>query len=124
RGRCQPPLPRAAGSQPVELFNLSRQLRPAAQGDKSMEAYLLEWANLLLRWLHVIVAIAYIGSSFYFVWLDNSLRPPADEALRAQGGAGELWAVHAGAFYNPQKYALAPPHLPRDLHWFYWEAYS
>lgn len=89
-----------------------------------MEAYLLEWANLLLRWLHVIVAIAYIGSSFYFVWLDNSLRPPADEALRARGVSGELWAVHAGAFYNPQKYALAPPQLPRDLHWFYWEAYS
>ena len=89
-----------------------------------MEAYLLEWANLLLRWLHVIVAIAYIGSSFYFVWLDNSLRPPADEALKAKGVGGELWAVHAGAFYNPQKYVLAPPHLPKDLHWFYWEAYS
>lgn len=89
-----------------------------------MEAYLLEWANLLLRWLHVIVAIAYIGSSFYFVWLDNSLRPPVDEALKANGVGGELWAVHAGAFYNPQKYVLAPPHLPKDLHWFYWEAYS
>jgi uncharacterized membrane protein len=89
-----------------------------------MEAYLLDWANLLLRWLHVIVAIAYIGSSFYFVWLDNSLRPPADEALKAKGVGGELWAVHAGAFYNPQKYVLAPPHLPQDLHWFYWEAYS
>jgi uncharacterized membrane protein len=89
-----------------------------------MEAYLLDWANLLLRWLHVIVAIAYIGSSFYFVWLDNSLRPPADEALKANGVGGELWAVHAGAFYNPQKYVLAPPHLPQDLHWFYWEAYS
>jgi uncharacterized membrane protein len=89
-----------------------------------MEAYLLEWANLLLRWLHVIVAIAYIGSSFYFVWLDNSLRPPVDEALKAKGVGGELWAVHAGAFYNPQKYVLAPPHLPKDLHWFYWEAYS
>ena len=89
-----------------------------------MEAYLLEWANLLLRWLHVIVAIAYIGSSFYFVWLDNSLRPPVDEALKAKGVSGELWAVHAGAFYNPQKYVLAPPHLPQDLHWFYWEAYS
>ncbi|MDB5757138.1 MAG: transrane protein, partial [Burkholderia sp.] len=73
-----------------------------------MEAYLLEWANLLLRWLHVIVAIAYIGSSFYFVWLDNSLRPPVDEALKAKGVGGELWAVHAGAFYNPQKYVLAP----------------
>ena len=89
-----------------------------------MEAYLLEWANLLLRCLHVIVAIAYIGSSFYFVWLDNSLRPPVDEALKAKGVGGELWAVHAGAFYNPQKYVLAPPHLPKDLHWFYWEAYS
>jgi uncharacterized membrane protein len=89
-----------------------------------MEAYLLEWANLLLRWLHVIVAIAYIGSSFYFVWLDNSLRPPVDEALKARGVGGELWAVHAGAFYNPQKYVLAPPQLPKDLHWFYWEAYS
>lgn len=89
-----------------------------------MEAYLLEWANILLRWLHVIVAIAYIGSSFYFVWLDNSLRPPVDEALKAKGVGGELWAVHAGAFYNPQKYVLAPPHLPKDLHWFYWEAYS
>ena len=89
-----------------------------------MEAYLLEWANLLLRWLHVIVAIAYIGSSFYFVWLDNSLRPPVDEALKARGVGGELWAVHAGAFYNPQKYVLAPPHLPENLHWFYWEAYS
>lgn len=89
-----------------------------------MEAYLLEWANLLLRWLHVIVAIAYIGSSFYFVWLDNSLRPPVDEALKAKGVGGELWAVHAGAFYNPQKYVLAPPQLPKDLHWFYWEAYS
>jgi len=89
-----------------------------------MEGYLLDWANLLLRWLHVIVAIAYIGSSFYFVWLDNSLRPPDDEALKAKGVGGELWAVHAGAFYNPQKYALAPPHLPNDLHWFYWESYS
>lgn len=89
-----------------------------------MEAYLLEWANLLLRWLHVIVAIAYIGSSFYFVWLDNSLRPPVDEALKAKGVGGELWAVHAGAFYNPQKYVLAPPQVPKDLHWFYWESYS
>ena len=89
-----------------------------------MEAYLLEWANILLRWLHVIVAIAYIGSSFYFVWLDNSLRPPVDEALKAKGVGGELWAVHAGAFYNPQKYVLAPPQVPKDLHWFYWESYS
>ncbi|MES2070489.1 MAG: urate hydroxylase PuuD [Pseudomonadota bacterium] len=89
-----------------------------------MEAYLLDWANLLLRWLHVIVAIAWIGSSFYFVWLDNSLKPPVDDKLKQQGVGGELWAVHGGGFYNPQKYLGAPPKLPDDLHWFYWESYS
>jgi uncharacterized membrane protein len=89
-----------------------------------MEAYLLDWANLLLRWLHVIVAIAWIGSSFYFVWLDNSLRLPKDAELKAKGVGGELWAVHGGGFYNPQKYIGAPPNLPEDLHWFYWESYS
>ena len=89
-----------------------------------METYLLDWANLLLRWLHVIAAIAWIGSSFYFVWLDNSLKPPPDSRLKAQGVGGELWAVHGGGFYNPQKYLGAPPKLPDDLHWFYWESYS
>jgi uncharacterized membrane protein len=89
-----------------------------------MEGYLLDWANLLLRWLHVIVAIAWIGSSFYFVWLDNSLRAPIDAALKEKGVGGELWAVHGGGFYNPQKYLGAPPTLPQDLHWFYWESYS
>ena len=89
-----------------------------------MEGYLLDWANLLLRWLHVIVAIAWIGSSFYFVWLDNSLRAPIDAALKEKGVGGELWAVHGGGFYNPQKYLGAPPSLPEDLHWFYWESYS
>ncbi len=86
--------------------------------------YVLDWANLLLRWLHVIVAIAWIGASFYFVWLDNSLHPPKDAALQAQGVNGELWAVHGGGFYNPQKYMVAPRHLPEQLHWFYWEAYA
>jgi uncharacterized membrane protein len=89
-----------------------------------MEAYLLDWANLLLRWLHVITAIAWIGSSFYFVWLDNSLQPPQDPAMGKKGVSGELWAVHGGGFYNPQKYAGAPPKMPDHLHWFYWEAYS
>ncbi|WP_374335189.1 urate hydroxylase PuuD [Leeia sp.] len=89
-----------------------------------MEGYLLEWANLLLRWLHLIVGIAWIGSSFYFVWLDNSLRPPKDADLKARGVDGELWAVHGGGFYNPQKYLLAPKHLPDELHWFKWESYS
>jgi uncharacterized membrane protein len=86
--------------------------------------YALDWANLLLRWVHVIVAIAWVGSSFYFVWLDNSLLPPADPALKEKGVGGELWAVHGGGFYNPQKYLGAPKQLPQHLHWFYWESYS
>ncbi|RZL01743.1 MAG: hypothetical protein EOP36_10235 [Rubrivivax sp.] len=86
--------------------------------------YALDWANLLLRWAHVVVAIAWIGSSFYFVWLDNSLTPPPDPALKDKGVGGELWAVHGGGFYNPQKYLGAPKAVPPHLHWFYWESYS
>jgi uncharacterized membrane protein len=89
-----------------------------------METYLLEWAQLLLRWLHVIVAIAWIGSSFYFVFLDSNLVPPEDEALKAKGVGGEMWAVHGGGFYNPQKYSGAPGHINSTLHWFYWESYA
>jgi uncharacterized membrane protein len=87
-------------------------------------SYLLDWANLLLRWAHVVVAIAWIGSSFYFVFLDLSLTPPADAELKAKGVDGELWAVHGGGFYHPQKYLVAPKSLPENLHWFYWESYS
>jgi uncharacterized membrane protein len=87
--------------------------------------YGLEWMNMLVRWLHVITGIAWIGASFYFVWLDNSLRPPAPGSeLAKKGVAGELWAVHGGGFYNPQKYLVAPAELPKELHWFKWEAYS
>jgi len=87
--------------------------------------YGLEWMNLLVRWLHIITGIAWIGASFYFVWLDNSLRPPAPGGeLARKGVAGELWAVHGGGFYNPQKYMVAPAQLPDELHWFKWEAYS
>ena len=89
-----------------------------------MEAYVLDWVNLLLRWAHVIVAIAWIGSSFYFVFLDNSLTKPADPDLKAKGVDGELWAVHGGGFYHPQKYMVAPKAIPENLHWFYWESYS
>ena len=89
-----------------------------------MDAYLLDWVNLLLRWAHVIVAIAWIGSSFYFVFLDNSLTPPADSDLKGKGVDGELWAVHGGGFYHPQKYMVAPKQIPAHLHWFYWESYS
>ncbi len=88
-----------------------------------MDIYLLDWANLLLRWLHVITVIAWIGASFYFVWLDNHLVKPTADDLKAKGVDGELWAVHGGGFYNPQKYMVAPANLPQDLHWFYWESY-
>ncbi|MEO8858914.1 MAG: urate hydroxylase PuuD, partial [Burkholderiaceae bacterium] len=89
-----------------------------------MQSYYLDWANLLLRWVHVITAIAWIGASFYFVFLDSSLVPPKSKALKDLGVGGELWAVHGGGFYNNQKYAVAPAVLPEHLHWFYWEAYS
>lgn len=80
---------------------------------------------MLVRWLHVVAGIAWIGSSFYFIWLDNSLEAPAPGSPeQAKGVSGELWAVHGGGFYNPQKYALAPARLPERLHWFKWEAYT
>ncbi|MCE4558141.1 urate hydroxylase PuuD [Roseateles cellulosilyticus] len=88
-----------------------------------MDTYLLDWANLLLRALHVITVIAWIGASFYFVWLDNHLVQPSADDLKAKGVDGELWAVHGGGFYNPQKYLVAPANLPENLHWFYWESY-
>lgn len=93
-----------------------------------MEAFLLaygtEWLNLIVRWLHLITGIAWIGASFYFVWLDNNIRPPKPGSeLANKGVAGELWAVHGGGFYNPQKYLVAPKELPEELHWFKWEAY-
>ena len=89
-----------------------------------MDAYLLDWANLLLRWVHVITAIAWVGSSFYFVFLDNSLTKPTAPELLDKGVDGELWAVHGGGFYHPQKYLVAPRQMPEHLHWFYWESYS
>ncbi len=89
-----------------------------------METYLLEWANLLLRWVHVITAIAWIGSSFYFVFLDNNLQKPNSPDLLEKGVGGAMWAVHGGGFYNPQKYMVAPKVIHTKLHWFYWESYS
>jgi uncharacterized membrane protein len=89
-----------------------------------MDAYLLDWVNLLLRWVHVITAIAWVGSSFYFVWLDNHLIKPKSPDLLEKGVDGALWAVHGGGFYNPQKYMLAPRKIHTELHWFYWESYS
>ncbi len=89
-----------------------------------MSAFALEFCSLLGRWVHLITGIAWIGASFYFVWLDDHLLAPTDEALTAKGVGGELWAVHGGGFYNAQKYRVAPRTLPASLHWFYWEAYA
>jgi uncharacterized membrane protein len=91
-----------------------------------MEAYLLDWASFLLRWAHVITAIAWIGASFHFVMLDTSLTPPEHEDLKRKGVDGEMWAVHGGGFYHSNKYLLAPRWLPlpQRLHWSYWESYS
>jgi uncharacterized membrane protein len=89
-----------------------------------MEAYLLDWANLLLRWAHIITGIAWIGASFYFVSLDNSLTPPKDPKDAAKGVGGEQWGVHGGGFYHHQKYPVSPGYVPDQLHWSMWESYS
>ncbi|SRR6266567_3214220 len=83
-----------------------------------MEAYALDWLQLILRWIHLITGIAWIGASFYFVWLDNSLRPPQDPTDADKGVGGELWAVHGGGFYVVRKFKVAPEALPGTLHWF------
>ncbi|WP_247412805.1 urate hydroxylase PuuD, partial [Bradyrhizobium sp. 23] len=80
-----------------------------------------EWASLLLRWLHVVAAIAWIGSSFYFIALDLSLRP---DSKLPEGVQGEAWQVHGGGFYRIMKYLVAPAQMPDELTWFKWEAYT
>ena len=89
-----------------------------------MDPYANEWLDLLVRWLHVVAAIAWIGSSFYFIALDNHLRPPKEEADAERGVGGEAWEIHGGGFYQVQKYRLAPKTLPEPLYWFKWEAYT
>lgn len=89
-----------------------------------MDAFLLDFINLLLRWLHLVAAIAWIGESIYFVMLDNSLRAPDDAGDKERGIFGEMWAVHGGGFYHNQKYLTQPPKLPADLHWSFWKAYT
>ncbi|MFO1305563.1 MAG: urate hydroxylase PuuD [Burkholderiales bacterium] len=88
-----------------------------------MEAYAVDWVQLVIRWVHLITGIAWIGASFYFVFLDNSLLPPKAKEDADAGVGGELWAVHGGGFYHVQKYRVAPATLPDPLHWFKWEAY-
>ena len=85
-----------------------------------MSAFVADWLNLLLRWSHLVAGIAWIGTSFYFIALDLSLR--RDEGA-PEGVAGTAWEVHGGGFYRVEKYAVAPPALPAHLTWFRWEAY-
>ncbi len=80
-----------------------------------------DWVALVLRWIHVTVGIAWIGSSFLFNWMDSQFEAVAPERA---GVAGEMWMVHGGGFYRVEKYLVAPERLPRALHWFKWEAYS
>lgn len=84
-----------------------------------MEAHLMEWLNLSVRWVHMITGVAWIGASFYFVWLENNL----NRVNPKDGLAGDLWAIHGGGIYHLEKYKLAPPTMPDNLHWFKWEAY-
>jgi uncharacterized membrane protein len=88
-----------------------------------MEAYASDWVQLIIRWVHLITGIAWIGSSFYFVWLDNHLLAPKAQEDIDRGIGGELWAVHGGGFYVVRKFKVAPRVLPDPLHWFKWEAY-
>jgi uncharacterized membrane protein len=90
----------------------------------TLDPYATDWLNLLGRWLHVIAGIVWIGSSFYFIALDNHLRPPEQEPDRDAGVGGESWEIHGGGFYRVPKYRIAPPTLPEPLHWFKWEAYT
>jgi uncharacterized membrane protein len=90
----------------------------------AVDPYVTDWLDLLTRWLHVIAAIVWIGSSFYFIALDNHLRPPQDDRERDAGIGGESWEIHGGGFYNIKKYLVAPRVLPETLHWFKWEAYT
>jgi len=84
-----------------------------------MDPHITEWLNLAIRWVHMIVGIAWIGASFYFVWLENNL----NRVNPKTGLSGDLWAIHGGGIYHLEKYKLAPPEMPEHLHWFKWEAY-
>jgi uncharacterized membrane protein len=88
-----------------------------------LDPYIADWLNLIVRFVHLVTGIAWIGASFYFIWLDNHLENPP-EWKKDTGIKGDLWAIHGGGFYEVAKYELAPPMLPQTLHWFKWEAYS
>lgn len=88
-----------------------------------LDPYLTDWLNLLIRFLHLVSGVAWIGASFYFVWLDNNLETPP-QWKKDKGISGDLWAIHGGGFYEIGKYKLAPEAMPKTLHWFKWEAYT
>ena len=104
----------------------ARHRLPRARRDRegSLDPYLKDVLDVLLRMLHVVAGIAWIGASFYFVRLDLSLRAPKRREDAEAGVAGEFWGVHGGGLYHSQKYRLAPPEMPEPLHWFKWEAYT
>jgi len=89
----------------------------------SVDPYVVDWLDLVFRWFHVAAAIVWIGTSFYFVALDNHLRPSADERDAKRGVGGETWEIHGGGFYRVEKFRVAPHTLPEPLHWYKWEAY-
>jgi len=86
-----------------------------------IESHIYEWVNLLVRWIHFIVGVAWIGASFYFNWLENNLNRNSPQE---PGITGNLWAVHGGGFYHLKKFKTGPEQLPTHLHWFKWEAYT
>src|SRR5437870_11966128 len=87
-------------------------------------AYAGDWLHLIVRWLHITAAIAWVGASFYFIALDQSLRPPKRIGAEGEGVGGEAWEIHGGGFYRVEKYRVAPRTLPAPLAWFKWEAYT
>ncbi len=87
----------------------------------TLDPHIIEWLNLLTRWIHMIVGVAWIGASFYFNWIEGHLNRVGE---KPPGVAGDIWSVHGGGFYHAQKYEVAPEKMPETLHWFKWEAYS
>jgi uncharacterized membrane protein len=103
------------------MERLAPVLNIGKQSTMMWQSILTEWASLILRWLHVVAGIGWIGSSFYFIHLDLSLKPDRD---LPQGVYGETWQVHGGGFYRIMKYLVAPAKMPDELTWFKWEAYT
>jgi uncharacterized membrane protein/plastocyanin len=96
-------------------------LKLAKQGEFSVNQELFEWLLLLGRWLHITVAITWIGTSIFFMWLDRTLEP--NQKSQNPGHVGELWMVHGGGFYHVEKMQMGPTKVPEYLHWFKWESY-